>query len=158
MFNDFIQSLPDKSTFFDFPQEFFCECSSEIFSRHSSEIFFEWSSEIFSKFSFSNCTKSGRANAEIFSEFLEWWIPTLIRSIGTISIFFPGGQFGVFRTYFRNKCGKIWKFIKILCCSRIFFSNSELPEYSEFYFPSKHSEFPATGSPSVCTLYPQHPK
>ena len=99
---------------------------------------------IFFRMKFRNCTKSGKANAEIFSE-LSWnnfriwqylpnFFPRLIRSILTIPIFFLRSiqsirtvpnyfprSFGQFQIFFRGQFGQF----------RIFSWNSEL--ISELY-------------------------
>ena len=80
----------------------------------------------------------------------------VIRSIQTIWNFFPmvnwnnskffSGVNSEFRTDLRILCGKNMAIHQNPFFSRkYFFSNSEKSEYSEFYFPSYYSEFPATG-------------
>jgi hypothetical protein len=97
-----------------------------------------------------NCTKSGKANAEIFSE-LAWnnfriwrYFPNkggsfseVIRSIRIIPNFFPRsfGVFGQFRIFFRGQFGVFGQF-------RIFFrAHSEYSDNSEL-FPGIPNWFP----------------
>jgi hypothetical protein len=125
---------------------------------------------IFFRMKFRNCTKSGKANAEIFSE-LSWnnfriwqylpnFFPRLIRSILTIPNFFPR-SFGVFRIFF-------WGQFRVFGQFRIIFRGhsdnfkffSEVNSDNSEFFPGIPNWFPnymrkIYGNSSKSSVFPR---